>query len=450
MPKQFDYLVIGGGSGGLATAKRAAEYGAKVALVEHQRLGGTCVNLGCVPKKVMWYAASLAQSQQKAADYGFAAGDNSVDWPTLVAKRETYIRRLNGIYEDGLRKLNISLFSGYARFTSSNVVEVNGETLSAPHLTIATGTQPLIPPIPGAQWGISSDGFFALTQRPRRVAIIGAGYIAVELACTLQALGTEVTLVTRHGQVLREFEPWLGEALLAHMAAAGITCISPSTIIALNRDSAGQLNLQTKEGATPSGFDSVIWAVGRRPNHADINLPVTGLITDDHGFISTDEYQNTSVKGLYALGDVTGRAPLTPVAIAAGRRLADRLFGGKPDRHLDYAQIPTVIFTHPPLATLGLTEAQARNQYGEQNVKVYRSNFVAMYHALSTDRPKTHIALITAGTDERIVGLHMLGEGVDEILQGFAVAIRMGATKQDFDDTLAIHPTTAEEIVTLR
>lgn len=445
--KNYDYLVIGGGSGGVASARRAAEYGARVALIEAHRLGGTCVNVGCVPKKVMWYAAEIAHALRDAAGYGFTVGAHDFDWAALKTRRDAYIARLNGIYADMLDKAGVDRVHGFARFVDAHTVEVNGERFSAPHIVIATGGQPLRPDIPGAELGIDSDGFFALEQQPQRVAVVGSGYIAVELAGVFNALGSKVSMLVRGDYLLRPFDELIRDELMAQMQADGVELKLRTRLQKVSRGSAGTLLLSCDDGSTQE-VDALVWAIGRRPNTARLNLAAAGVVSDDNGVVPTDAFQNTNVAGIHALGDITGRAELTPVAIAAGRKLAARLFRDQPDARLDYELIPTVVFSHPPIGTVGLSEAEARAQGNE--VKVYSARFTAMYHALTEHRPKTAMKLVCAGADERIVGAHVIGDGADEMLQGFAVAIRMGATKADFDNTIAIHPTSAEEFVTMR
>jgi len=449
MAQPWDLITIGGGSGGLAAAQRAAEYGARVALIEHGRLGGTCVNVGCVPKKVMWNAASLAHALHDAPDYGFrVAPEGPHDWPLLREKRDAYVHRLNGIYERNLAARRIHVVKARARLTGPRTVEAAGEVLEARHIIIATGGSPGVPELPGAEHGITSDGFFELGECPPRTAIVGSGYIAVELAGMLAALGSRVTFFARHDSVLRRFDEMLQAAAAESLQAQGVALRWRSVSAAVEKRADG-VHLRTRDGVTQGPFDALIWAVGREPATRGLGLEAAGIEPDAGGFVPTDRFQETRAPGIYAIGDVTGREQLTPVAIAAGRRLADRLFGGMAGRHLDYHNIPTVVFTHPPLGTCGLTEAQAREVHGEQ-VRVYRSEFVPMYHALTAAKPKARMKLITAGAEEKVVGCHIAGPGADEMLQGFAVAIRMGATKRDLDDTVAIHPTLAEELVTLR
>jgi glutathione reductase (NADPH) len=448
MATDFDLIVIGGGSGGLAHAQRAAEYGVKAAVIESGPLGGTCVNVGCVPKKIMWYSAHHAHQMHQATDYGFDVKVDGHYWVELKKKRDAYIERLNGIYENNLDKRNVTYIEGHARFVGPHTVEAGGKTYTAERLSIATGGYPIIPRIHGAEHGISSDGFFDLEQRPDKVALVGSGYVAVELAGVFNGLGSETSVLVRKDGVLRSFDGMLREELELAMGKSGIrleTGVVPHEL----RKSIDGLKIVAEDDREFGDFDAVVWAVGRAPNTESLNLEAAGVAMDGYGFVPTDEWQNTNVEHITAIGDVTGREALTPVAIAAGRRLADRLYNGMVDRRLEYHTIPTVIFTHPPIGTVGLTEAEACDKYGD-DVKVYRSRFTPMQYAFSKEKVPTTMKLIVTGDDEKIVGCHIIGDGADEMLQGFAVAIRMGATKQNFDDTVAIHPTSAEELVTMR
>lgn len=450
MDGKFELVVIGGGSGGLAAAQRAAEYGARAVLVESGRLGGTCVNVGCVPKKIMWNAAELGSALADARDYGFEVGEAGHDWHALKAKRDAYITRLNDIYAANLARRNVELLRGRASFLDARTLSVGGRTLSAPHIVVATGGRPQVPRIPGAELGITSDGFFELAALPPRVVVAGGGYIAVELSGIFAGLGAETTLALRGATALRGFDPMIGEASVAMLREAGVQLITGAVPAALARGGDGALTLQLADGRSVGPCDCVLWAVGRQAAVADLALERAAVRLDAGGFVATDMYQATSAAGIYAVGDVGGRAQLTPVAIAAGRRLADRVFGGLTGRHLDYDNIPTVIFGRPPIGTVGLTEPEARSRYGHDALRVFRSSFVPLYHAVTEARPRTEMKLVTVGAEQRIVGLHVVGAGADEMLQGFAVAVRMGATKKDFDDTVAIHPTSAEEFVTMR
>jgi glutathione reductase (NADPH) len=448
MTQHFDYIAIGGGSGGIASANRAASHGKKCAIVEAKALGGTCVNVGCVPKKAMWFAGQVAEAFKLAPDYGYAVDVPALDWSKLIASREAYISRIHASYDRVLAKNNVTVLQGFARFIDKNTIDVNGTLYTADHISIATGGRPSWPDIPGARLGIDSDGFFALAEQPKRVAVVGAGYIAVEIAGVLNALGSETHLLVRHDKPLRSFDPILSDTLVEQMARDGLTLHPHTQISAVQQQTDSSLLLQLSDDRTLE-VDCLIWAIGRTPATDKLNLPAAGVTTDEQGFIRTDKFQNTNVPGIYAIGDNTGRVALTPVAVAAGRRLAERLFNGKTQMHLNYDLVPTVVFSHPAIGTIGLTEPEARAQFGE-GVKIYQSEFTAMYSALTSHRQPTRMKLVCAGADEKIVGLHVIGYGADEMLQGFAVAIKMGATKADFDNCVAIHPTSAEEFVTLK
>jgi glutathione reductase (NADPH) len=445
----FDLAVIGGGSGGIACARRAAAYGARAVVVESGRLGGTCVNVGCVPKKVMWNAGHVADSLRDAPEYGFQVRVEGHEWSTLQTKRDAYVEKLNGIYERNLANDKVELVRGFARFTGPQTLDVGGRSISARNIVIATGGRPMLPLVPGAELGITSDGFFELKSRPRRVVVVGSGYVSVELGGVLAALGSQVTLVIRGESVLRSFDAMLGAAVLKAMRDEGVEVVTNGYPQSLERTAAGELELVLTSGRRLPPADCVLWAIGRQPCVEGLGLEAAGVRLDSYGYIETDKYQATSVEGIYAIGDVTGRAQLTPVAIAAGRRLSDRVFGGQTGRYLDYDNIPTVIFSHPPIGTVGLSESAARAQYGD-DIEVFLSGFVPMYHAMTARKVRAEMKLVTTGANRRIVGAHVVGWGADEMLQGFAVAVRMGATKQDFDDTVAIHPTVAEEFVTMK
>ena len=450
MGEQFDLVVIGGGSGGLAAAQRAAEYGARVVLIEPGRLGGTCVNVGCVPKKIMWNGAELGSALHDAREYGFHIDELGHNWRSLKHKRDAYVRRLNDIYAANLEKRRVELVRERAAFVDGRSVSAGGRTLSAPHIVIATGGRPEVPRLRGAELGITSDGFFELEALPRRVVVAGGGYIAVELSGIFAGLGAQTTLALRGPAPLRTFDPMIGQASLAMLREAGVTVVTDIAPGFIARDADGALIPTFADGRSIGPFDCLLWAIGRVASVGELGLERAGVRLDADGFVATDMYQATSAAGIYAVGDVTGRAQLTPVAIAAGRRLADRLFGGQAGRHLDYDNIPTVIFGRPPIGTVGLTEPAARERYGHEAVKVFQSSFVPLYNAVTEAKPRTEMKLVTVGAEQRIVGLHVVGPGADEMLQGFAVALRMGATKRDFDDTVAIHPTSAEELVTMR
>lgn len=450
MTRHYDYLAIGGGSGGIASINRAASYGRKCALIEAKYLGGTCVNVGCVPKKVMWHAAQIAESiKLYGPDYGFDTTVNRFDWATLVKSRSAYIDRIHQSYDRVLGNNQVDVIEGFARFVDAHTVEVNGEQITADHILIATGGRPSKVDIPGAEYGIDSDGFFALDAMPQRVAVVGAGYIAVELAGVLNGLGVETHLFVRKHAPLRTFDPLITDTLVEVMQAEGPQLHTESIPQAVIKNADGSLTLQLENGSQ-CVVDTLVWAIGREPATDNLNLDVTGVETDAKGYVRVDKYQNTSVAGIYAVGDNTGAVELTPVAVAAGRRLSERLFNNKPEEHLDYNLVPTVVFSHPPIGTIGLTEPQAVEKYGQEQVKIYKSSFTSMYTAVTSHRQPCRMKLVCVGEEEKIVGLHGIGFGMDEMLQGFAVAIKMGATKRDFDNTVAIHPTASEEFVTMR
>lgn len=451
MTKQYDYelIAIGAGSGGLSVAERAASYGVKCAVIEKGKLGGTCVNVGCVPKKIMWFGAGLAHALDDAGDYGFTVERKGFDWVHLIQKRDSYISGINNWYHNYLADSNIQSIAGFAKFMDAHTLDVDGKKITANRIVVSPGTKPMVPEIKGAEHGITSDGFFELRQQPQRVAIVGSGYIAVELACLLNGLGTEVSLYLRREHILRSFDSMLRETLLEQMLDDGVDIFPRTQLAEVRKQADGKLCLVDEKGRCNDGFDQLIWAIGREPNTAGMQLDAAGIKTDKEGFITTDLLQQTNVENIFALGDVTGRAPLTPVAIAAARRLADRLYNNQANRHLDYQNIPTVVFSHPPIGTVGLTEEEARVQHGDA-VKIYSTRFTAMYNSMTEHKVNTAMKLVCIGPQEKVVGCHIIGPGADEMLQGFAVAVRMGATKKDFDDTVAIHPSSAEELVTMR
>ena len=450
MVKEYDYIVIGGGSGGIASANRAAMHGAKVILFEGKEVGGTCVNVGCVPKKVMWYGAQVAETLHRyAGEYGFDVTINKFDFATLKANRQAYIDRIHGSYERGFDSNGVERVYEYARFVDPHTVEVAGERYTAPHILIATGGHALYPNIPGSEYGITSDGFFELDEVPKRTAVIGAGYIAVEVAGVLNALGSDTHLFVRKDRPLRTFDKDIVDVLVDEMAKSGPTLHTHANGTEVVKNADDSLTISFDNGETIT-VDCLIWAIGRAANTSGFGLEKTGVKLTEKGTIYSDEFENTSVPGIYALGDVTGKLDLTPVAVKAGRQLSERLFNNKADAKLDYTDVATVVFSHPVIGSVGLTEEKAIAKYGEENIKVYKSSFTPMYTALGDNRQPSTMKLVTLGEDEKIIGLHGIGYGVDEMIQGFSVAIKMGATKADFDNTVAIHPTGSEEFVTMR
>ena len=445
MADSFDLIVLGGGSGGLATAFRAAHHGARVAMLEPGALGGTCVNVGCVPKKALWYAAQLAQEQRLAVDYGFASVPGPLDWEHFRQLRQNYIDGIRQRYATRLAEAGIQVFAETGRFVSADTVATScGNELRATQIVIATGGRPRRLDVPGFDLGLVSDDIFALRTLPRRIAVVGGGYIAVEFAGLLRALGSEVALHARN-RLLADFDAELVDALAEGMRGQGISISHQLKVAGLHQGNDG-IVLDDAINGDCGPYDAVLWAVGRVPNSDRLDLEAAGVHVDDAGHVLADDWQNSNVPGIYAVGDVTGREELTPVAVAAGRRLADRLFGGQPNSRLDYTNVPSVVFAEPPLAMVGLTEAQAREFHGDQ-LRVYRSRFTPMQSALTGHGAMSVMKILCVGEDEHVVGIHALGAGADEMLQGFAVAMKMGLRKRDLDDTVAIHPSSAEELV---
>lgn len=446
IPKEADYLVLGIGSGGIASARRAAKHGAKVIAVESSRYGGTCVNVGCVPKKVTWNAADIAETFKDAKAYGFSGVDNpTFDFPLFKRKRDAYVKRLNGIYENNLNKDKIEHIRGRAKFVAKDEVEValeNGGTqrIKAKHILIATGGRPSMPDIPGKELCIDSDGFFDLEDLPKSIATSGAGYIGVEMSGMLHALGSKVHFFIRGQKLLRTFDPMIQDTVTKEYERQGINLQKGKQITKVEDIGNGQKRVtyqdaETKEESTVD-VEAVLFAVGRKPEIEDLHIKDFGINLNEKNHIITDEYQNTNLPNIYAIGDVCDRGfELTPVAIASGRRLSDRLFGGQKDAHLEYSNIPSVVFAHPEIGAIGLTEPEAREKYVDK-VKVYKTEFTAMYYAMMDpeDKGPTAYKIVCVGEEEKVVGLHIMGVGSSEILQGFGVAMKMGATKKDFDN----------------
>jgi glutathione reductase (NADPH) len=442
----FDLVVIGGGSGGLAAAFRAAEHGVRVALLEPAELGGTCVNVGCVPKKAMWLAAHLAERIELAAQLGFEAEAPRLDWCEFVTHRQHYIANIHAGYRRRLDAAGIVIVASRGRLLDPHTVEcADGVRLRTAHVVIATGGRPWRPSIAGAELGLVSDDYFRFTAAPGRVAIVGGGYIGVELAGMLRALGSEVEMFVRGPRLLQEFDTELVQRLQENYHQSGIALHLGHDVRGLERAGGDRVRVSSHDAM----FDAALFATGRRANTEGLGLEAAGVATDGAGHVRVDQWQDTTAAGVYAVGDVTDRIALTPVAIAAARRLMDRVFGGAAEARLDYENVPTVVFAHPPLAKVGLTGVQARGLHGD-DVHEYHADFRDMLHALADVPQRSLFKLVCVGAGRRVVGIHLLGEGADEILQGFAVALKKGITLDDLRDTVAIHPTSAEEVVLMR
>ncbi len=449
MKQHFDYIVIGGGSGGSATANRAAQYGAKVAIVEEKDFGGTCVNRGCVPKKIFWYASDIRRTLVKeSGNYGYNLGDWNFDFKTLRESQQGYVTRARNSFESGLENNGVTKLLGKAQFKDGHTIIVEGEEYTADHITIASGAHPNPCKLPGAELVEYSDDFFTWEELPKTLAIIGGGYIGTELSGFLAGMGVETHLLVRKNRILRKFDPFITDAVTEELEKGGVNIHFNTSSKSFKRVDGG-IEI-TFEDDTTAVFEKVLWVAGVKPNIEGLGLENTKVEVDEKGRIVSDAFECTTEDGVYAIGDVTGKLDLTPVAIAAGRRLSDRLFGGKKDAHLDYDNVPTVVFSHPPMGTVGLTLKDAQEKYGENAIKSYTSSFTDMRSSVSGHPQQCKMLLVCAGEDEKIVGVHAMGLGVDEMMQGFGVAVKMGATKADFDSTVAIHPTSAEEMVTMR
>jgi glutathione reductase (NADPH) len=447
--RDFDVVVIGGGSGGLAASFRAASYGASVAMLEPDELGGTCVNVGCVPKKAMWLAADLADRIGLAARLGFdVPSAPALDWQQLVRQRQQYITNIHTSYQRRLDETGVTRVHQRGRVIDANTVEcADGTRLRAKHIVIATGAHPVRPSFPGSELGGVSDDFFALRQRPARVAIVGGGYIAVELAGVLRALGSEVAMLVRGQRLLERFDAELADHLTENMRLQGVELHFGCQVQKLERQGT-EIRATLQNGPERALFEQVLFATGRAPNTRDLGLEAAGVALGEKGQVTVDAFQTSSVPSIHAVGDVAGRVTLTPVAVAAARRLMDRLFGGQPQARLDYDNVPSVVFSHPPFGSVGLSEEDARKRF--DRVTTYHSRFRPMLQALGEGEVRTVFKMVCAGEEEKVVGIHLLGDGADEILQGFAVAVKAGVTRAQMNDTVAIHPTSAEEVVLMR
>ncbi|MBL8697151.1 MAG: glutathione-disulfide reductase [Alphaproteobacteria bacterium] len=444
MAFDFDLFTIGAGSGGVAGSRRAAAHGARVAIAEDRRVGGTCVLRGCVPKKLLIYGVHFAEELEDAKGYGWSVEGARLDWAKLIAAKNRETDRLNGIYVKLLRDSKVEVLDGRARIVAPNTVEVAGRRVTAAHILIATGGHPERLPIPGAELAIDSDQALDLAELPRRIAVIGGGYIAVEFAGIFRAAGAEVVQVIRADRVLRGFDEEVRAYLQGEMAKKGIRILGGSEPARIDRAGDG-FTLTLKDGRRLD-VDQVMMATGRRPNTRDLGLEAVGVTLNKAGAIAVDEWQATTVPAIHAIGDVTDRVNLTPVAIAEGRGLAETLFNGNPVR-MDHGCIPTAVFSQPPVGAVGLTEAEAEQRGA---IDVYRAVFRPMKHTLSGRDEKTLMKLVVDRASQKVVGAHMVGADAPEIVQTLAIAVKAGLTKRDFDRTVAIHPTAAEEFVLMR
>jgi len=443
--RDYDLFVIGAGSGGVRAARVAAAHGARVGICEHSRVGGTCVIRGCVPKKLLSYAAHFAEEFEDAAGFGWTVAETRFSWPRLIEAKDREIDRLNGVYLRLLSDSGVRLYESHGRFLDAHRVQVGGEIISAEKILVAAGGRPWVPDIPGSEHGITSDEAFHLGELPGRVLIVGGGYIACEFAGIFNGLGTKVIQVYRGPMILRGFDEDVRRALGDEMAARGVAFRFNREVMEINRRK-DQYQVMLDDGKTED-VDCVMFATGRVPNSAGLGLPDAGVEVRADGSIPVDEYSRTSVENIFAVGDITSRVNLTPVAIHEGHAFADTEFGGRP-RMVDHEFIPSAVFSQPQVGTVGFPEEQARTHFGE--IDVYRSEFRPMKHTLSGRVEKTMMKLIVERGGGKVVGLHIVGQDAPEIVQGFAVAVKSGLRKDQFDATIGIHPTAAEELVTMR
>jgi glutathione reductase (NADPH) len=447
MTYDYDLFVIGGGSGGIAAGRRAAQYGAKVAVAEYDRLGGTCVNRGCIPKKLMVYASHFPDLFEDAQGFGWSAVQSTLDWQKMITAVNKELERLNGVYQNMLGNAKVELFRGYAKFLDPHTLEIEDRKVTADKILIAVGGYPVKPDIPGIEHAITSDDMFLLNEQPKSILIMGGGYIGVEFACIMNGLGSDVTQLIRRNLILQGFDDDIRSNIQEGMESHGIEILTSCEASSIEKTPEGlKVTLGSKHQETIV-VDVILAATGRKPKLKNLGLE-NADVEINNGAIAVDQYSQTSQENIFAVGDCTDRMNLTPVAIGEGRAFADTQFGGH-SRTMSYENIPTAIFSTPEAATVGLTEAQAREQYGDA-VKVYRAKFKPTYHSLSGRDERVMVKLVVAEDTDKVLGAHMVGEHAAEIIQGMAIALKMGATKKDFDATVGIHPSVAEEFVTLR
>lgn len=441
----YDLITIGGGSGGVRASRFAAQrHGKKVAVIENMRIGGTCVMRGCVPKKLLVYAAHYAHDLEDSEGFGWQLGDNTHDWPTLIAKKDAELNRLEDIYHRLLREAGVDEITGTGKVTGPHSVEVNGKTLTAEHILVATGGWPHLPDLPGIEHAITSNEALDLPDLPKRIVIVGGGYIAVEFAGIFHALGAEVHIIIRADNILRGFDQTMRDALRVELENQGIHVHSECQVKSIEKTESGfSLRLDQVDFIET---DLVMYATGRKPNTANIGLEEAGVELAKNGAIIVDEFSKTSVDSIYAIGDVIDRVQLTPVALAEGMALVRTLYEGKPTS-MSYENIPSAVFSTPPIGSVGLTEEDARRDH---NIEIYQSSFKPMKHTLSGRNERSVMKLIVDKDTDKVLGAHMMGVDAPEILQGIGIAVKAGATKSDFDATIGIHPTGAEEFVTMR
>jgi glutathione reductase (NADPH) len=442
----FDLFTIGGGSGGVRASRFAAQYGARVAIAESGRFGGTCVNVGCIPKKLFSYAAHFRDDLEDARGYGWSVGEPAFDWPKLVAGKDKEVARLNAVYERLLATAGAEILRGRAVIADPHTVEVAGRRWSAEHILVATGSRPQVPDIPGKSLALTSDDIFRLERLPPRAIVVGGGYIAVEFASIFNGLGVRTTLAYRRHRLLREFDAELGTRLGEEIQKKGVMLHFGAEPVAIERQPDGTLEVTYGDGQHARA-ELVLFATGRVPNSKGLGLEAAGVKLGPVGEVLVDAYSRSSVESIHAIGDVTNRINLTPVATAEGGALAKTLFGGEPTEP-DHENVPTAVFANPNLATVGLSEEQARERHGA--IEIYKTSFRSLKHALTAGEEKIFMKLVVEAASSRVLGAHMIGPEAGEIIQGIAIAVKLGATKAQFDATLGIHPTAAEEFVTLR